>query len=186
MIQSYIALVGLVLFLGCPSIVTGQQAWIGTWQPVVPTASVAKVRVRWESPQWHIEAWGACEPRLCPWGEVPAIAFASRITASTTTATVLRAVFRSATGEADLILSQLPSGRLSALFLRRYTDGSSRRNVADTLTLILLGGEAIRRSSGNVFEDSLAHAARCAPVRPGEDWRKVCEPLDQRLQRRRP
>jgi hypothetical protein len=30
-----------------------------------------------------------------------------------------------------------------------------------------------------VFTDSLLHAERCAPIKPGEDWRRVCTPLDQ-------
>ena len=32
-----------------------------------------------------------------------------------------------------------------------------------------------------VFTDSLLHAEHCAPLKPGEDWRKVCTPLDQAL-----
>ena len=30
-----------------------------------------------------------------------------------------------------------------------------------------------------VFTDSVLHAAKCAPLRPGDDWRKVCMPRDQ-------
>lgn len=30
-----------------------------------------------------------------------------------------------------------------------------------------------------VFTDSLLHAEHCALVKRGEDWRRVCTPLDQ-------
>jgi hypothetical protein len=30
-----------------------------------------------------------------------------------------------------------------------------------------------------VFTDSLLHAERCAPVKAGEDWRRICTPKDQ-------
>ena len=30
-----------------------------------------------------------------------------------------------------------------------------------------------------VFTDSLLHAERCQPPKVGEDWRRVCTPLDQ-------
>ena len=36
-----------------------------------------------------------------------------------------------------------------------------------------------------VFTDSVLHAERCAPVKPTEDWRRVCTPLDQSAPRPR-
>lgn len=30
-----------------------------------------------------------------------------------------------------------------------------------------------------VFTDSILHAERCAPLKLGEDWHRVCTPLDQ-------
>jgi len=32
-----------------------------------------------------------------------------------------------------------------------------------------------------VFTDSLLHAEQCVPVKPKEDWRRVCTPRDQAL-----
>ena len=31
----------------------------------------------------------------------------------------------------------------------------------------------------SVFTDSAFHVDRCEPVKPGENWRKVCTPKDQ-------
>ena len=31
----------------------------------------------------------------------------------------------------------------------------------------------------SVFSDSALHAELCEPLKPGEDWRKVCMPKDQ-------
>ena len=33
-----------------------------------------------------------------------------------------------------------------------------------------------------LFTDSALHAQRCEPLRPGEDWRRVCIPKDQRVE----
>lgn len=41
--------------------------------------------------------------------------------------------------------------------------------------------EAKPAATRTVFTDSLLHAEHCAPTKPGEDWRKVCTPLDQAL-----
>jgi hypothetical protein len=43
-----------------------------------------------------------------------------------------------------------------------------------------------RPAERTVFTDSLLHAELCERVKPGEDWRRVCVPLDQSLQRQRP
>ncbi|HEY0994400.1 MAG TPA: hypothetical protein VGD77_00280 [Gemmatimonadaceae bacterium] len=37
-----------------------------------------------------------------------------------------------------------------------------------------------------VFTDSVLHAEQCAPVQPGQDWRQVCTPIDQRNRRSKP
>lgn len=39
------------------------------------------------------------------------------------------------------------------------------------------------RPERTVFTDSLLHAENCAPLEPGQDWRKVCTPIDQRNRR---
>lgn len=41
-------------------------------------------------------------------------------------------------------------------------------------------------AESTVFTDSLKHAQLCQPVRPGEDWRRVCTPLDQGVRPVRP
>jgi hypothetical protein len=38
---------------------------------------------------------------------------------------------------------------------------------------------ATHADGGTVFTDSVTHAQMCEPPRTGEDWRKVCIPLDQ-------
>ena len=30
-----------------------------------------------------------------------------------------------------------------------------------------------------MFTDSAMHARLCQPAKPGEDWRRVCTPIDQ-------
>lgn len=35
------------------------------------------------------------------------------------------------------------------------------------------------RSERTVFTDSAMHTRLCQPAKPGEDWRRVCTPLDQ-------
>lgn len=35
------------------------------------------------------------------------------------------------------------------------------------------------RAERTVFTDSTMHAHFCQPTKPGEDWRRVCTPLDQ-------
>ena len=40
---------------------------------------------------------------------------------------------------------------------------------------------ASQNSARTVFTDSLLHAEHCAPVKPAEDWRRVCTPRDQAL-----
>ena len=37
------------------------------------------------------------------------------------------------------------------------------------------------RTGQSVFTDSAMHAQRCEPIKPGENWRVVCTPKDQRL-----
>ena len=36
-----------------------------------------------------------------------------------------------------------------------------------------------RLAERTIFTDSLLHAERCLPVKAGEDWHRVCTPLDQ-------
>lgn len=45
---------------------------------------------------------------------------------------------------------------------------------------------ADRAAPRTVFTDSLLHAEQCAPVKAGDDWRRVCTPKDQRAVYRRP
>lgn len=42
------------------------------------------------------------------------------------------------------------------------------------------------RGERTVFTDSVLHAQKCAPLKAGEDWRRVCTPLDQSVLPRRP
>lgn len=39
--------------------------------------------------------------------------------------------------------------------------------------------EVPRRADRTVFADSALHDKLCQPIRPGEDWRRVCVPRDQ-------
>ena len=65
------------------------------------------------------------------------------------------------------------------------------RSTAATAAMLVIGGcqraPAPQASpppptvAGTVFTDSVLHAQKCAPVKQGEDWRKVCTPLDQSL-----
>ncbi|MFL5613600.1 MAG: hypothetical protein ACJ796_08070 [Gemmatimonadaceae bacterium] len=43
-----------------------------------------------------------------------------------------------------------------------------------------------RSADRTVFTDSLLHSELCAPLKVGEDWRKLCTPKDQRLELRKP
>ena len=66
------------------------------------------------------------------------------------------------------------------------------------LTAALLSGLACHRPKSapapssapmaerTVFTDSVMHAERCKPVEAGQDWRRVCIPLDQSERRVRP
>lgn len=44
---------------------------------------------------------------------------------------------------------------------------------------------AEKTAERSIFTDSVMHAQQCEPVRPGENWRIVCVPKDQRLEIRR-
>ena len=48
--------------------------------------------------------------------------------------------------------------------------------------------EAARQAQSprTVFTDSALHVAVCEPVKPGEDWRRVCVPKDQSVRRPEP
>ena len=41
-----------------------------------------------------------------------------------------------------------------------------------TATSTAVGGRS-------VFTDSLLHAEKCEPTKPGDDWRRICTPLNQ-------
>lgn len=41
------------------------------------------------------------------------------------------------------------------------------------------------KAEATVFTDSSIHARLCQPVRPNDDWRRVCVPKDQGLDVRR-
>ena len=38
---------------------------------------------------------------------------------------------------------------------------------------------AVTQAERTVFTDSVLHSQVCEPLKPGEDWRKVCVPIDQ-------
>ena len=42
-----------------------------------------------------------------------------------------------------------------------------------------VAGAAESRAERTVFTDSAMHVSLCQPTKPGEDWRRVCTPLDQ-------
>ena len=45
---------------------------------------------------------------------------------------------------------------------------------------------ATRSAERTVFTDSALHSELCSPVKTGEDWRRVCTPLDQGVHLARP
>ena len=79
-------------------------------------------------------------------------------------------------------------GRGSTVVIVYRTMRSSLRTIA--ALGVVMATLACRRTSRSdasdqlavrtIFTDSALHAEHCEPVKPSEDWRRVCVPRDQR------
>jgi hypothetical protein len=100
-------------FIGC---------WLSTNKG---TQGIAKLVVAGDGDGLRVQAFGACAPSLCAWGEVPANVFTDGATSST--ALAFRAFYD--LGFKDTILqAKVKKGVLVVANFNRFKDGSRRAN----------------------------------------------------------